>query len=630
MEIVKSRDPERIDISDKLEQILSTTLTPENIDFYADRALDDLVALSADAVSDFSKRMPEIAVEQIEEGDKEDAAFEYFGLPSINLSLEHISGLAAEIRGLDRTIEALSRRGEVIIPPDKNIDLQITTSDGSYEEKKVMPRLKTILLLLKKTYEVSVDDPEHLTLQKGILDPRMMRGESYVALIAPKLAHTIFVCDEEGNATYVIHNPTLEMLNLSPEDLMGMSKSEINDLLAKNSSLGKRIVYSSRFVNNIQRALSVEEDHQNDLDPRIQRVEYLRPSAELAPEGYLSESGIARGLGISGRTVRKAIDALNEVIGERFAYKFGPNITFGYSPEQIEKIRGKIDSTDGFAPLAPDGYLSAHGIIENTKLGQNLLSKVIKLLDGELGERKKYKFGSKITEGYSPEQIKLILNYLDAQGHSSLPPEGFLTISGIANLLGLEDPAVKKAIENLGVNLGDTKIYKFKTNLTTGYSPDQQIKIIEYLKDSGAFISLPPEGYKSIRGMAEQFGVSKRRLAKATQTLSGELGRVESYKFFSHTTGGYSPEQQGIIKQYLDSTQKPIYNPPPKEYLSAHGIAKLIGIPSSTVKKAIKDLDGKLGEIKEYKFGPRSAFGFSPVQIERIVEYMDSGRQGVS
>jgi len=280
--------------------------------------------------------------------------------------------------------------------------------------------------------------------------------------------------------------------------------------------------------------------------------------------------------------------------------------------------------------LAPDGFLSAHGIIDNTKFGQNLLSKVIKLLDGQLGERKKYKFGSKITEGYSPEQIKLILNYLDAQGHSSLPPEGFLTISGIANLLGIEDPAVKKAIENLGVNLGDTKIYKFKTNLTTGYSPDQQIKIIEYLKDSGAFISLPPEGYKSIRGMAEQFGVSKRRLAKATQDLLAELGRVESYKFFSHTTGGYSPEQQEIIKQYLDSTQKPLYSPPPKEYLSAHGTAKLLGIPSSIVKKAIKDLEGELGEIEEYKFGPRSAFGFSPEQIAKIAEYIEKRRQDVS
>jgi len=341
MEIVKSRELESANFSNRLERILSTPLTPENIDFYADSALGDLVILSAEAVREYEDKVPDSLDTYATEGDREDAAFEYFDLPSINLSLEHIGGLAAEIRGLDRTIEALSRRGEVIIPPDKTIDLQITTSDGSYEEKKVMPRLKTILLLLKKTYGVDIEDPEHLTLQKGILDPRMMRGESYVALIAPKLEHTIFVCDEDGNATYVIHNPTLEMLNLSPEDLMGMTKSEINELLAKNSSIGKRIVYSSRFVNNIQTALSVEEDHQNDLDPRFQRVEYLRPSAELAPEGYLSESGIAKELGVSGRLVKKVMHSLNETIGESLVYKFGSNTTNGYSPEQIQIIREK-------------------------------------------------------------------------------------------------------------------------------------------------------------------------------------------------------------------------------------------------------------------------------------------------
>ena len=60
-------------------------------------------------------------------------------------------------------------------------------------------------------------------------------------------------------------------------------------------------------------------------------------------------------------------------------------------------------------------------------------------------------------------------------------PEGYLSSYGITRQVAVNHYTVQKAIDTLGDSLGETASYRFGTNTTTGYSPEQQRQILEWI-----------------------------------------------------------------------------------------------------------------------------------------------------
>ncbi|RWZ78048.1 MAG: hypothetical protein EOT04_03200 [Candidatus Chaera renei] len=115
-------------------------------------------------------------------------------------------------------------------------------------------------------------------------------------------------------------------------------------------------------------------------------------------------------MGIYLEVVFKAAAELGEELGETRRFRFGQGMTIGYSPEQQEMILAFLEAKGLFAPDAPEGYLSERGMGDTyCKGNRQPVRRAIAELGAALGETRRFRFGSKITIGYSPEQVEMIV-----------------------------------------------------------------------------------------------------------------------------------------------------------------------------------------------------------------------------
>lgn len=610
----------RHDYRSDVDAILSKQLSAEIIDTYADDALDELVGL-VQRVTDAYKHQPTVHFENSQ--DQEAAAFRYYGLGDVEDLLDHIANKADEIRHLDDVIARIPTIDSVITPPDPR-EVNIGGGDSIYTEKKHIPRLKTLLFILSNEFAVNVDDTDQLQMRKGILRDNTMREVSYHIVEARSISRTMLVCDEEGNATFVFNDNVLRESGISSDDLLGLTKTELKSLIEDEPILGQRLPYTKNFVPNVVTAITEPLAFRNIVTEEVSSEQgaYLHP---LAPEQYLTIGGMSKMFdGLSPSAIRKAIDELSDQLGYVGKYKFGSNITWGYSPEQQQMIRQVLEERGALGERSPEGYLSATGLSKVLGVAEKTVSSVIANMADALGEAKLYKFGNVAVPGYSPEQQKLISQALEASGRfKPAPPEGYLAAKALAAKLGVSDNVVYEAIDSLGTTLGETDTYKFRTNTTTGYSPEQQNIIWRRLTEKGLFSNEAPGDYLTIRGMFKAFGVSQSAVEATVKQLGDELGPVDKYRFGNRIANGYSPHQQNMIRNHM--MERGLFaDPAPEGYLSVRGIAGKFDVGNELVTRAISELGKQLGEIKVWRFAQVAVPGYSPEQQDLIQRHLEA------
>jgi len=397
------------DFKQKLDGILSRTLTPDSIDAYADTALNDLIVVVDEAIKAYDSQSTN-SFDSIK--NEEDAAFEYFGLDNIEELLDHIADKADEIMLLDSLINRATVVGSVVLPTTP--ENQIVEGNGTYSSKESIQRTKTLLFILSNDFEIDVHDPEQLTITAGVLTNRMMRKQSYFMVEVPKLERTILICDEEGNVTYVFNSSVLEEHGLSRDDLLHLTKPELNDLIQNEPLLGKRVIYSDKFVTNMITTINNPKNG-NSEDKEVKDAgQYLKPKA---PEDALSISinGLRDELGVAHPTIAKAIKALGDTLGEVKAYKFGHQTAYGFNPEQRRLVENWLNANGYLAAKPSEGILSTRGLCDELRVAYPTITNAIKALGDTLGEVKAYKFGHQTAPGFSLEQQELIRQFLESK-----------------------------------------------------------------------------------------------------------------------------------------------------------------------------------------------------------------------
>jgi hypothetical protein len=393
---------------EQLDKITSRKLTPRNLNVYAENALNDLIALIESALEKNSAYNDSNTTTR----EREDAALSYVGLDrnTVEQTLDHIASVTDSIRRLDGLIARKTiRTDHVIVPTNGRLDEPISPGDGSFElPKKRIPKLKTLLLLLETGLDVHIES-EDVAITIGDVPPNMMRRSSYTSVEIRSLNRLVMVCDEVGNTTYIFDVDVCKEYGIDVDYLSRLTKVEIDELIKDDDRIGRRIDYSSKYVDNLTQYLTGEMSQ--DQDGTLQSVDILKPKAPPAPEGYLSLNGIWHEYGITQKTTQKAVDELGSELGEVTQYRFGSKTTAGYSPEQVAKILTHLD----IAPPAPEGYLSLNGIWREYGITPYTTQKAIDELGPVLGEVKQYRFGTKTTVGYSPEQVAKILKCIDEQ-----------------------------------------------------------------------------------------------------------------------------------------------------------------------------------------------------------------------
>lgn len=289
-----------------VNSILDTPLTVENINTYANDAINKLVEFSYKKVIEYKQNNQTSGLSGKE---IEDNAFKYCGLNNISFILNQISIKDEEIRDINKIISNPMMVNKVITPPDfvSNNLSSLKNGEDKFKEKTIIDRTKTILFVLKEDFDVDIYNQAELTITKGIINENMMRKTSYFLLDVPKIDRLILVCDEDGNASYVFNSLNLEKYNITKEDILSSTKNELNKLIEENIEIGKRVNYSKekfvlRISETIKNPISSIKDEPLNISPRSES--YLYPKA---PEGFLSLRGVSIKSEINKITLKKII-----------------------------------------------------------------------------------------------------------------------------------------------------------------------------------------------------------------------------------------------------------------------------------------------------------------------------------
>lgn len=288
-----------------------------------------------------------------------------------------------------------------------------------------------------------------------------------------------------------------------------------------------------------------------------------------APADYKSANALGEELGVDHNSVKRAVAQLQEnnpeALGTIGIYRFGPQRTEGYSPEQQTQIKKQLDELGFFHDPAPQEFASIHSFATKLEVVSGVVRHAVESLIAEdpeaFGEIKQYRGKTQVTGFLNPEQQALIVARLEKNGVlAPQPPEGFLTIKGLAKHLGFKsDVTMRKAITSLheqeGSEFGDIKKYKFSRHAADGLAPHQQALIEKFLRENGQLAPTAPEGYLNLTMLSTQLEVDHRKIdyivKKITKEAADEFGPIESYRFGDRINKGYNPEQQAMIKKYL-------------------------------------------------------------------------------
>lgn len=464
----------------RLEDITSRQLDAQTVDTYADSAFNDLVALIGDAT-----KWADLEDSDLSGQEKERRALSNLDVDPnvIEATLDHIIDVSDATHRLDRLITDKMNKtaGIVFVPPQSEATQPITLGDGSFEKpKENIPKLKTLLLLLQKGFDLNIEDPEQVNWYPGDVSPEMIREAPYWVIEVPSLSRMALVCDERGNATYVFDTAVCHGYGMDSSDLVEATKSELNKFIEEDPAIGVRLNYSRKYAERLGQALIEPFDDMENTEPSTQ-IDILKPKAPPAPEGYLSKRGIAKLMELTGsEPVTRAISELGDSLGEVGSYFFGSGIpAVGYSPDQIERISQRIN----IAPIAPPGYLSMRGLRDQYRVGPQRLNEAIRDLGDELGVVETYRFGARTTLGYSPDQAELIVAYL---GIEPTAPDDYCSASGMSRIYGVPERAVRWAALKLDEQLGEVKRYLGigSNRPTPHYSPEQVALILENIENN--------------------------------------------------------------------------------------------------------------------------------------------------
>jgi hypothetical protein len=234
----------------------------------------------------------------------------------------------------------------VILPPKDNVKLETGSGTGLDEFRK-MPRMQQLIAFLNRN-EIFTDD---IQITAGELLPNQMRESTYYLVEIPSLQRSILVCNEVGEATFIVKtyiNPKL-LLTLDKESLQKQYPTQVSRVIYSNQDQWETALYENIFISNtlLQSATNAQKNTpmdkayfedpikvRNDLeayalaDGKIvedlsvteNSIEVLCSNGETKKfNRYLSHAGIALGLAKdsieSKRIKSKTIAKLKSIIG---------------------------------------------------------------------------------------------------------------------------------------------------------------------------------------------------------------------------------------------------------------------------------------------------------------------------
>jgi hypothetical protein len=279
-----SNKPERTpsqEFREQLHGILYTPLSVENIGHFADDALNELIELSASVVHKYQQEYPES--DALSGAALEDAAYAVYGLENLGTVLDRITAVRDRIAAIGQRVqESLAQTNSVIVPPDQTGPAFRAAGSGTYEAPDKLNRLITLAYILETDFDI---DQNSVRYRQGTTTDTMVRQEPYVRVEIDDLNRVVYVCDEEGNASYVFDTKVLAHLGIDLLELDKMTKNQRNAFLRVTPEAGRRIVQSPAWRNVVSEAL--QETFASD--GKVPAPTEILPRSEFAERGKFLE-----------------------------------------------------------------------------------------------------------------------------------------------------------------------------------------------------------------------------------------------------------------------------------------------------------------------------------------------------
>ena len=270
----KERNLER-EFQDTFATILGHGLPVDNPRSFFEQAIKDLVSLSAHVQRVYMETHGDTTLSGKE---LEDTAFAYFHLPAVEPYLEEAGKKLDVFNQLQAFIKNKLSTISEVITPSGHFRIQKDRGGSVFETKLIVNRLQVLLYILRN----NAIDLDHVTMEKGILTPGMMRQESYISVDIPVIHRLVHVCDEVGNATYVFDSQVLLQLNISNETLNELNKEEKNELISANPGVGVRFMQTPKWTSEMEELLFSDDLRQHALTKEATSVPRVSQS-ELDP-----------------------------------------------------------------------------------------------------------------------------------------------------------------------------------------------------------------------------------------------------------------------------------------------------------------------------------------------------------
>ncbi len=418
-----------------LEEILSRNLPMEYVDQFFEKALSDLAGLSERVRNAYLAQEPDKTA--LSSRAIEDNAFDHFHLKKIDPYLEQAGRKIEELRGIDLFIQKNIVSIPEIITPPKEGEYEIVPGAGADWTKKMWPRLKTLLYILKSNGVNLETLPRPMI---GTITPDMMRKTSYVTVEITDFHRVVQLCDEIGNATYVFDTESLREAGIDIERLNAITKEEKNALIEQYPEIGRRMVDNGYWVSRIEELLYAEKF--SDLDKRTklspeQRTRLISIS-ELDPwKGFWTdESGKHWG---SLGAMERNVSFKSKMFLERVVKEANPQATEVYYPHvgraskafcfedmmEFPLVKKYLAASEVADEHEWKGFSEDHDRREHTgtvsavqeklakdgfPLARIVIDKFIHDHTGQLRTSPVRDLSGKLSNGYSFEEISFLMN----------------------------------------------------------------------------------------------------------------------------------------------------------------------------------------------------------------------------
>lgn len=219
------------------------------------------------------------------------------------------------------------------------------------------------------------------------------------------------------------------------------------------------------------------------------------------------------------------------------------------------------------------------------------------------------------------EAMKLEQQHHIAQTRRSL---GKVTIHRAAGELGIAPQTIEKALDDPAIyeKLGKIATAQRGTELQHLLTPHQVAILAEHLQSTP-----PPEGYRTLHGIAKKLSVSGNTVRRIIDELNGAGANIQGEEYQKATGLSYcyySPTDQRKIENW--AREAGLFGVAPEGYLPCKDVAKSLRATRPTINKAIKALNitpkQYRTQLENGQPSHKRGYHLSPEQAEQVAAYL--------